>query len=116
VTATILAPEKFRWDRLTYSSALGYALLVGGLSVGTVLGELRQQFDLSGVIAAMHGSTFGFAPRRRLLGAWSTVSGVGGHCCRRPSPSHAHRHVLPRPGVAGDPAAPRSQAWAVHRW
>jgi MFS family permease len=52
---------KFRWDRLTYSSALGYALLVGGLSVGTVLGELRQQFHLSGVIAAMHGSTFGFA-------------------------------------------------------
>ena len=52
---------KFRWDRLTYSSALGYALLVGGLSVGTVLGELRQQFHLSGVVAAMHGSTFGFA-------------------------------------------------------
>ena len=61
VTATTLAPDKFRWDRLTYSSALGYALLVGGLSVGTVLGELRQQFDLSGVIAALHGSTFGFA-------------------------------------------------------
>ena len=61
MTATALAPEKFRWDRLTYSSALGYALLVGGLSVGTVLGELRQQFDLSGVIAALHGSTFGFA-------------------------------------------------------
>jgi MFS family permease len=52
---------KFRWDRLTYSSALGYALLVGGLSVGVVLGELRQQFHLSGVIAALHGSTFGFA-------------------------------------------------------
>ena len=54
-------PDRFRWDRLTYSSALGYALLVGGLSVGVVLGELRQQFDLSGVIAALHGSTFGFA-------------------------------------------------------
>ena len=52
---------KFRWDRLTYSSALGYALLVAGLSVGVVLGELRQQFHLSGVIAALHGSTFGFA-------------------------------------------------------
>src|SRR6185295_18275387 len=50
-----------RWDRLTYSSALGYSLLVGGLSVGVVLGELRQQFHLSGVIAALHGSTFGFA-------------------------------------------------------
>jgi MFS family permease len=56
-----MTTERFRWDRLTYSSALGYALLVGGLSVGTVLGELRQQFDLSGVIAALHGSTFGFA-------------------------------------------------------
>lgn len=50
----------FRWDRLTYASALGYALLVSGLSVGVVLGELRQQFDLSGVLAALHGSTFGF--------------------------------------------------------
>src|SRR4029077_9518543 len=61
VSATPLTTGKFRWDRLTYSSALGYALLVGGLSVGTVLGELRQQFDLSGVVAALHGSTFGFA-------------------------------------------------------
>jgi MFS family permease len=52
--------DGFRWDRLTYASALGYALLVSGLSVGVVLGELRQQFDLSGVIAALHGSTFGF--------------------------------------------------------
>ncbi|MEA3184694.1 MAG: hypothetical protein QOJ74_1171 [Ilumatobacteraceae bacterium] len=56
-----MTTEKFRWDRLTYSSALGYALLVGGLSVGVVLGELRHQFHLSGVIAALHGSTFGFA-------------------------------------------------------
>ena len=53
--------EQFRWDRLTYASALGYALLVCGLSVGVVLGELRHQFHLSGVIAALHGSTFGFA-------------------------------------------------------
>jgi MFS family permease len=53
--------DKFRWDRLTYASALGYALLVGGLSVGVVLGELRHQFHLSGLIAALHGSTFGFA-------------------------------------------------------
>jgi predicted MFS family arabinose efflux permease len=52
--------DAFRWDRLTYASALGYALLVSGLSVGVVLGELRDQFDLSGVIAALHGSTFGF--------------------------------------------------------
>src|SRR4029077_18390281 len=61
VSATPLTTGKFRWDRLTYSSALGYALLVGGLSVGVVLGELRQQFHLSGVIAALHGATFGFA-------------------------------------------------------
>ena len=61
MSATTIVTDKFRWDRLTYSSALGYALLVGALSVGAVLGELREQFDLSGVIAALHGSTFGFA-------------------------------------------------------
>ncbi len=61
VNAGPMTTEKFRWDRLTYASALGYALLVGGLSVGVVLGELRHQFHLSGVIAALHGSTFGFA-------------------------------------------------------
>ena len=55
-----MTTDKFRWDRLTYASALGYALLVGALSVGVVLGELREQFDLSGVIASLHGSTFGF--------------------------------------------------------
>jgi len=60
-TAEKATSEGFRWDRLTYSSALGYALVVGGLSVGVVLGELRQQFHLTGVIAALHGSTFGFA-------------------------------------------------------
>ena len=53
------APPTFRWDRLTYSSALGYCLLVAGLSVGVVLGELREQFGISGVVAALHGSTFG---------------------------------------------------------
>ena len=60
VTAQAEAPtDIFRWDRLTYSSALGYCLLVAGLSVGVVLGELRDQFHISGVIAALHGSTFG---------------------------------------------------------
>ena len=60
VTAQAEAPTTtFRWDRLTYSSALGYCLLVAGLSVGIVLGELRDQFHISGVIAALHGSTFG---------------------------------------------------------
>ena len=61
MSATPATAGRFRWDRLTYSSALGYALLVAGLSIGVVLGELRQQFHLSGVIAALHGSTFGFA-------------------------------------------------------
>ena len=55
------APSTFRWDRLTYSSALGYCLLVAGLSVGVVLGELRAEFGISGVVAAFHGSTFGVA-------------------------------------------------------
>jgi MFS family permease len=40
--------------------ALGYCVLVAALSIGSVLGELRQQFDLSGFVAALHGSTFGF--------------------------------------------------------
>jgi MFS family permease len=34
-------------------------MLVAGLSVGVVLGELRDQFHLDGVTAALHGSTFG---------------------------------------------------------
>jgi MFS family permease len=34
-------------------------MLVAGLSVGVVLGELRDQFHISGVVAALHGSTFG---------------------------------------------------------
>ena len=59
--ATQTTTDRFRWDRLTFASALGYALLVGALSVGVVLGELRHQFHLSGVLAALHGSTFGFA-------------------------------------------------------
>jgi MFS family permease len=54
-----LLTDKFRWDRLTYASALGYALLAGGQSIGFVLGELRHQFHLSGVTAALHGSAFG---------------------------------------------------------
>ena len=34
-------------------------MLVAGLSVGVVLGELRAEFGISGVVAALHGSTFG---------------------------------------------------------
>ncbi len=41
------------------ASAVSYCLLVAGLSVGVVLGELRDQFNLSGLITALHGSTFG---------------------------------------------------------
>jgi MFS family permease len=77
VSATPIVTDRFRWDRLTYSSALGYALLVGGLSVGTVLGELRHQFNLSGVIAAMHGSTFGFASLLAGLCGVRVVDGLG---------------------------------------
>ena len=59
MTSTVDQPTVFRWDRLTAASALGYCLLVSALSVGVVLGELREQFDISGVIAALHGSMFG---------------------------------------------------------
>lgn len=59
MTTTTATPTRFRWDRLTYSSALGYCLLVASLSVGIVLGELREQFGLNGTVAALHGSTFG---------------------------------------------------------
>ncbi len=59
MTTTTAEPTRFRWDRLTAASALGYCVLVAGLSVGVVLGELRSQFHISGVVAALHGSTFG---------------------------------------------------------
>jgi MFS family permease len=54
------APAGFRWDRMSAAVALGYCVLVAALSIGSVLGELRQQFHLSGFVAALHGSTFGF--------------------------------------------------------
>ncbi len=66
-----MSTTKFRWDRLTYASALGYCLLVAGLSVGVVLGELRQQFHLSGVTAALHGSTFGIG--LLIAGVWGVA-------------------------------------------
>lgn len=53
------APATFRWDRLTVASAMGYCLLVATLSIGNVLGELRAEFGLSGVLTALHGSMFG---------------------------------------------------------
>jgi MFS family permease len=48
-----------RWDRLTVSMVLSFFVLVAGLSVGLVLGELREELGLSGLVAAAHGSTFG---------------------------------------------------------
>jgi MFS family permease len=49
----------FTWDRLTVTCVLSFCLLVAGLSVGIVLGELRDEFGLSGVVAAAHGASFG---------------------------------------------------------
>ena len=48
-----------RWDRLTVTMVLSFFVLVAGLSVGLVLGELRDELGLSGLVAAAHGSTFG---------------------------------------------------------
>lgn len=67
-TAAAVPPTKFRWDRLTFASALGYCMLVAALSVGVVLGELRSQFHLDGVVAALHGSTFGIG--LLIMGLW----------------------------------------------
>jgi MFS family permease len=47
------------WDRLTVTCALSFCVLVAGLSVGIVLGELRDELHISGVVAAAHGSAFG---------------------------------------------------------
>jgi len=51
--------DHVRWDRLTVTMVLAFFVLVAGLSVGLVLGELRDELGLSGVVAAAHGSTFG---------------------------------------------------------
>jgi MFS family permease len=61
VSTTVVDTEKtaFRWDRVTVASALAYCVLAVGISIGVVLGELRDQLRLSGVITALHGSTFG---------------------------------------------------------
>lgn len=59
MTAEYAPRGTFRWDRLTVASALGYCMLVAGLSVGVVLGEMRTEFGINGVVTALHGSTFG---------------------------------------------------------
>lgn len=46
--------------RLEVTLTSGFLLLVSGLSVGVVLPELRDEFGLSGTVAAAHVSTFGF--------------------------------------------------------
>lgn len=48
-----------RSDRLFVVCVLSFLLLVAGLSVGIVLGELRDEFGIGGFVAAAHGSTFG---------------------------------------------------------
>lgn len=62
---------KFRWDRFTIASALGYCLLVAGLSAGAVLAELRDQFGISGFVTALHGSTFGIG--LLIVGVWGVA-------------------------------------------
>jgi predicted MFS family arabinose efflux permease len=62
------APPSFRWDRLTFAAAAAYCLLVASLSVGAVLSQLRDQFHINGVVAALHGSTFGIG--LLITGVW----------------------------------------------
>lgn len=52
-------PSAFSYDRLTVTCVVSFCLLVAGLSSGVVLGELRDELDLSGVVATAHGSMFG---------------------------------------------------------
>ncbi len=65
------------WDRLTVTCALSFCVLVAGLSVGIVLGELRDELGISGVVAAAHGSAFGIG--MIVLGAFGSglVSRIG---------------------------------------
>ena len=49
----------FRYDRFTVTCVMSFGLLVAGLSTGVILGELREELDLSGVVATAHGSMFG---------------------------------------------------------
>ena len=58
------------WDRLTVTCALSFCVLVSGLSVGIVLGELRDELHISGVVAAAHGSAFGIG--MLVLGAFGS--------------------------------------------
>lgn len=70
-SATSETTPGFRWDRLTVASAAGYAYIIPALSVGAVLGELRDQFAISGFVAALHGSAFGIG--LLLMGMFGTT-------------------------------------------
>ena len=59
---------EFRWDRLTTTAALTYCLLTPALGSGVVLPDLIDEFHLSGVVAALHGSMFGIG--LLLVGIW----------------------------------------------
>jgi MFS family permease len=61
VTQALIPHETrdFEWDRLTVASTLSYCVMVAGLSLGMTLGQLRPELHLSGVVTALHGSTFG---------------------------------------------------------
>ena len=47
------------WDRLTIACALSFCLLVAGLSVGIVLGELRAEVDVGEDVAVEHEEAVG---------------------------------------------------------
>ena len=79
------------WDRLTITCALSFCVLVAGLSVGIVLGELRDELGISGVVAAAHGSAFGigvFAVGRRITLPPSHAAPV------RVLPLFGHRRIV----------------------
>ena len=96
-------------------------MLVAGLSVGVVLGELRDEFGINGVVAALHGSTFGIG--LLVAGVWGVrlVDRIGrraraADCCRRVLAVRRHA-VLSRPGVAASRcSAPRSPVQAARCW
>jgi MFS family permease len=54
-------PERgFRWDRLTVTLGLGYALLALALGINVVLASLRADLGLSATVTSLHGSFFGW--------------------------------------------------------
>lgn len=72
VLSSAVHEQQRLWDRLTITCALSFCVLVAGLSVGIVLGELRDELHISGVVAAAHGSAFGLG----MLGLGAFGSGM----------------------------------------